>query len=100
MVDVTQWLRLFRKATLPMNEEQYAAIDARNKKYLQLLHEESHACRVYYALQSQGKYCPADKLEEAWRYMRLTERLTSNYVYHMNLEAKREENQKKIDRTV
>ena len=78
-------------------EEEWAVIDARNKKYLQLLQEESHACRVYYALQSQGKHCPKDKLDEAKRYMRLTEKLTRNYIEFMKIEAEKRI-QKHVDR--
>ena len=127
MADVTQWLRLFREgmvraidnsraredrlfsatssserqkeiaAERGRMEEEWAVIDARNKKYLQLLQEESHASRVYYALQSQGKHCPKDKLDEAKRYMRLTEKLTRNYIEFMKIEAEKRI-QKHVDR--
>src|SRR5216110_1407252 len=127
MADVTQWLRLFREgmvraidnsraredrlfsatssserqkeiaAERGRTEEEWAVIDARNKKYLQLLQEESHACRVYYALQSQGKHCPKEKLDEAKRYMRLTEKLTRNYIEFMKIEAEKRI-QKHVDR--
>lgn len=109
MTDVAAWLRLFREGMvraldrdrareervllsssegpLPSNEEEYSAIDKRNRRYLELLQEESHAARVYYALVSQGRYCPTDKLEEARRYMKLTEKLTRNYIEFMKEEA-------------
>ena len=104
-----QWLRLLIRARLgpgsslstalrdappegplPSNEETYAAIDARNSEYLRLLQQESHACRVYYALESQGRFGDPVKLSEARRYSKLCEKLTRNYIQFMKAEAEKE----------
>lgn len=51
--------------------------------YFRLLEEEGHACRAFYALDSQGKWCPKEKLEAARKEMKDREKITNNYIKFM-----------------